>query len=116
MEFSVAMSSSPLIAGTALPPPESRARAPSTLQKRAANCCAASGSLALLFTDMAVDPSTGAVSLRALFPNADRGLLPGMYARVQLTQAVNEKAVTVPQVGGHIASQKGGVSRTSMGV
>lgn len=51
----------------------------------------------LLFADISVDPSTGMVGLRAEFPNPDRLLLPGMFARVRLEQAVNEDALTVPQ-------------------
>lgn len=51
----------------------------------------------LLFSDVTVDETTGAVSLRALFPNPDRFLLPGMYARARIEQAVDEQALTVPQ-------------------
>lgn len=51
----------------------------------------------LLFSDLAVDPSTGSISLRAEFPNAQRLLLPGMYVRVRLEQAVDNHAITVPQ-------------------
>lgn len=51
----------------------------------------------LLFSDVSVDETTGAVSLRASFPNPDRTLLPGMYARARLEQAVNEQALMVPQ-------------------
>jgi len=51
----------------------------------------------LLFSDVAVDESSGAVTLRAEFPNPDRMLLPGMYVRAQLEQAVTENAITVPQ-------------------
>jgi len=51
----------------------------------------------LLFSDVTVDPTTGMVTLRAEFPNPDRTLLPGMFARVQLEQAVNDNAITVPQ-------------------
>lgn len=51
----------------------------------------------LLFSDVSVDENTGAVTLRAKFPNPDRFLLPGMYARARLEQAVDEKAITVPQ-------------------
>jgi membrane fusion protein (multidrug efflux system) len=51
----------------------------------------------LLFTDMTVDQATGAVILRAEFPNPDGFLLPGMYVRARLQQAVNENAITVPQ-------------------
>ncbi len=48
------------------------------------------------FSDLASDPSTGSITLRAEFPNPERLLLPGMYARVRLTQAVDKAAVTVP--------------------
>jgi len=51
----------------------------------------------LLFSDISVDPSTGMVALRAEFPNPDRLLLPGMFARGRLEQAVNEQTITVPQ-------------------
>lgn len=53
----------------------------------------------LLFSDISVDPSTGMVTLRAEFPNADRILLPGMFARGRLEQAVHEAAVTAPMRG-----------------
>jgi len=46
---------------------------------------------------MSVDENTGAVTLRAKFPNPDRFLLPGMYARARLEQAVDEQAIAVPQ-------------------
>lgn len=51
----------------------------------------------LLFSDITVDPSTGEISIRALFPNPDGILLPGMYVRGQLEQAINENAITVPK-------------------
>lgn len=51
----------------------------------------------IFFTDMAVDPTTGSVSLRAEFPNPQRELLPGMFARVRFPQAVAEQAIRVPQ-------------------
>ncbi|MEO7934611.1 MAG: efflux RND transporter periplasmic adaptor subunit [Chthoniobacterales bacterium] len=51
----------------------------------------------LLFSDVAVDPTTGMITLRAEFPNPDRILLPGMFARGRLEQAVNNEALTVPQ-------------------
>jgi len=51
----------------------------------------------LLFSDISVDESTGAVTLRAEFPNPDRTLLPGMYTRAKLEQAVHDQAITVPQ-------------------
>lgn len=51
----------------------------------------------LLFSDQTVDPSTGAITLRALVPNPDRFLLPGMYVRARVEQAVRENAITLPQ-------------------
>ncbi|MFJ2989734.1 efflux RND transporter periplasmic adaptor subunit [Collimonas sp. NPDC087041] len=51
----------------------------------------------LLFSDLTVDPNTGSVTLRAEFPNPDHNLLPGMYVRAKLEQAVDESALTVPQ-------------------
>ncbi len=53
----------------------------------------------LLFSDVTVDPSSGMITLRAEFPNPDLLLLPGMFARGVLEQAVASKAVTVPQRG-----------------
>ncbi|WGG51713.1 efflux RND transporter periplasmic adaptor subunit [Rugamonas sp. DEMB1] len=51
----------------------------------------------LLFADVSVDESSGAVSLRAEFPNPNRTLLPGMYVRARLDQGVSEAAIVVPQ-------------------
>lgn len=51
----------------------------------------------LLFSDVSVDATTGSVTLRAIFPNPDRTLLPGMYVRARLEQAVNERAIVIPQ-------------------
>jgi membrane fusion protein (multidrug efflux system) len=51
----------------------------------------------LLFSDLTVDATTGSVTLRAEFPNPDHNLLPGMYVRAKLEQAVNASALTVPQ-------------------
>lgn len=53
----------------------------------------------LLFSDMAVDPATGTVALRAEVPNPDGFLLPGMFVRVRVQQAVAEQGITVPQRG-----------------
>ena len=51
----------------------------------------------IFFTDMAVDPNTGAVSLRAEFPNPQRELLPGMFVRLRFPQALADNAIRVPQ-------------------
>lgn len=53
----------------------------------------------LLFSDLAVDPATGTVALRAEIPNPDGFLLPGMFVRVRVQQAVAEQGITVPQRG-----------------
>jgi len=49
------------------------------------------------FSDLAVDPLTGAVSLRAVLPNPDHALLPGMFVKLQLTTAVVDNAFVLPQ-------------------
>jgi len=51
----------------------------------------------IFFTDMAVDPATGAVSLRAEFPNPQRELLPGMFVRLRFPEALAENAIRIPQ-------------------
>lgn len=51
----------------------------------------------LMFSDLTVDPSTGAITVRAEFPNPQGLLLPGMYVRAKLEEAVNASAITVPQ-------------------
>ncbi|RMS74662.1 efflux RND transporter periplasmic adaptor subunit [Pseudomonas savastanoi] len=51
----------------------------------------------LLFTDVAVDRTTGQVSLRARFANPKGVLLPGMYVRVRTPQRVDANAILVPQ-------------------
>jgi membrane fusion protein (multidrug efflux system) len=53
----------------------------------------------LKFTEVAVDESTGAVTLRAQFPNPNGVLLPGMYVRAELDQAVDPSAILAPQQG-----------------
>jgi len=51
----------------------------------------------ILFSDLAVDPTTGAVSLRAEFPNPKRELLPGMFVRIRFPEAEADNAIRVPQ-------------------
>jgi membrane fusion protein (multidrug efflux system) len=53
----------------------------------------------LQFTDITVDPGTGSVTVRAVFPNPDYVLLPGMFVRARLEQGVNTQAMLVPQQG-----------------
>lgn len=49
------------------------------------------------FADMAVEPSSGAVVLRAHFPNPRHELLPGTFVRVRFPQAELDKAIRIPQ-------------------
>lgn len=51
----------------------------------------------LQFSDITVDESTGMVLLRAVFPNPDRLLLPGMYVRAIVDEGVEAGALLVPQ-------------------
>jgi len=53
----------------------------------------------LQFSEVTVDPNTGAVILRALFPNPKGFLLPGMYVRATVIEGVSEKAILAPQQG-----------------
>lgn len=53
----------------------------------------------LAFSEATVDPGTGTVTLRAVFPNPKRELLPGMYVRAVLEQGVKDQALVVPQQG-----------------
>ncbi len=51
----------------------------------------------LQFRDISVDPSTASVLLRAVFPNPDGTLLPGMFVRAVVKEGVDEQAILVPQ-------------------
>jgi RND family efflux transporter MFP subunit len=53
----------------------------------------------LQFADVSVDPSTGSVTLRALFPNPRGELLPGMFVRARIEEGVQQNAILVPQRG-----------------
>lgn len=53
----------------------------------------------LKVSEASVDPSTGSVVLRAVFPNPKRELLPGMFVRAQLSRGTLAKAILVPQRG-----------------
>jgi membrane fusion protein, multidrug efflux system len=60
----------------------------------------------LQMTDVTVDPATGAVKLRAIFPNPNGLLLPGLYVRATINQGVDPHGIVVPQNAvGH--NQKG---------
>ncbi|TDS84988.1 multidrug efflux system membrane fusion protein [Comamonas sp. JUb58] len=51
----------------------------------------------LLFSDISVDPTSGQVTLRGMFPNQDALLLPGMFVRVAVSKGVSSEAILVPQ-------------------
>ncbi len=53
----------------------------------------------LKVSEASVDPTTGSVLLRAVFPNPRRELLPGMFVRAQLAQGTRSAALMVPQRG-----------------
>ncbi|MDD2927706.1 MAG: efflux RND transporter periplasmic adaptor subunit [Candidatus Omnitrophica bacterium] len=53
----------------------------------------------LQFQDVTVDPTTGSVILRVIFPNPRGVLLPGMFVRTVIIEGVNEQAILVPQQG-----------------
>lgn len=51
----------------------------------------------LQFRDVTVDPTTGSVILRVVFPNPREVLLPGMFVRAILQEGVNDRAIMIPQ-------------------
>ncbi|MCD6288596.1 MAG: efflux RND transporter periplasmic adaptor subunit [Candidatus Hydrogenedentes bacterium] len=53
----------------------------------------------LRFQDVTVDPTTGSVILRMVFPNPNGVLLPGMFVRTLVKEGVKEQAILVPQQG-----------------
>jgi membrane fusion protein (multidrug efflux system) len=53
----------------------------------------------LEFSDVTVDQTTGSITLRAIFPNPDMTLLPGLFVRAKLEEGTNPNALLVPQQG-----------------
>ena len=51
------------------------------------------------FADVTVEPTTGSITLRALFPNPRRELLPGMFVRARLEEGTAADSILVPQRG-----------------
>jgi membrane fusion protein (multidrug efflux system) len=51
----------------------------------------------LEFRDVSVDPTTGSVIMRMVFPNPNGVLLPGMFVRAVVKEGVNEQGILVPQ-------------------
>lgn len=53
----------------------------------------------LAFSDVAVDPMTGSYALRVVVPNPDNILMPGMYVRAIVSNAILDRGLLVPQQG-----------------
>ncbi|OLU29908.1 efflux RND transporter periplasmic adaptor subunit [Pseudomonas sp. PA27(2017)] len=53
----------------------------------------------LEFAEVSVDEGTGSVTMRAVFPNPDHTLLPGMFVHARLPAGVNKEAILAPQQG-----------------
>ncbi|VXC80440.1 multidrug efflux system [Pseudomonas sp. 8Z] len=53
----------------------------------------------LEFSEVAVDEGTGSVTLRAVFPNPDHLLLPGMFVHAELQAGIKQQAILAPQQG-----------------
>ncbi|MDH4580638.1 efflux RND transporter periplasmic adaptor subunit [Pseudomonas sp. BN415] len=53
----------------------------------------------LEFSEVSVDEGTGSVTLRAVFPNPEHTLLPGMFVHARLSSAVKQQAILAPQQG-----------------
>jgi multidrug efflux system membrane fusion protein len=51
----------------------------------------------LIFSDLAIDPATETIAMRAVMPNPKHILLPGGYVRVGLDQALNKSAILIPR-------------------
>jgi membrane fusion protein, multidrug efflux system len=72
-------------------------RTPVSLRLEDATAYAQPGTLQ--FSEVTVDESTASVTMRALFPNPDRLLLPGMFVRERIEEGVRLGALLVPQQG-----------------
>ncbi|MEG3130914.1 efflux RND transporter periplasmic adaptor subunit [Pantoea cypripedii] len=51
----------------------------------------------LAFSDVTVDQTTGSITLRAIVPNPDHSLLPGMFVRARLDEGIDPQALLIPQ-------------------
>ncbi len=51
----------------------------------------------IAFVDNRVDPMTGTIAVRAIFPNPDKLLVPGIFVTVRLTERQPEPALLIPQ-------------------
>jgi len=70
-------------------------RAPVRLKLESGSTYAQTGMLS--FADVTVDPATGSQTIRAVFPNPQHLLLPGMFVRAELSQGVQPRGILVPQ-------------------
>ena len=70
-------------------------KAPVRLQLESGSTYPMTGTLS--FADVTVDPATGSQTIRAVFPNPQHILLPGMFVRGQLSQGVQSRGILVPQ-------------------
>ena len=61
----------------------------------------------LEFSDVTVDETTGSITMRAVFPNPNESLLPGMFVRARVDEGVRPDAILIPQEG-VIRTAKGG--------
>jgi membrane fusion protein (multidrug efflux system) len=69
--------------------------APVRLQLESGSMYPVAGTLS--FADVTVDPATGSQTLRAVFPNPQHLLLPGMFVRGELSQGIQSRGILVPQ-------------------
>ncbi|EQC01095.1 efflux RND transporter periplasmic adaptor subunit [Photorhabdus temperata] len=53
----------------------------------------------LEFSDITVNETTGSITIRAIFPNPNEKLLPGMFVRAKLEEGIRRDAILVPQQG-----------------
>lgn len=51
----------------------------------------------VLFSDITVDPGTGMVQIRIVFPNPENQLLPGLFVKARLAYSRQDNAITIPQ-------------------
>ncbi len=70
-------------------------KAPVRLQLETGSMYPLTGTLS--FADVTVDPATGSQTIRAVFPNPQHVLLPGMFVRGQISQGVQSRGILVPQ-------------------
>lgn len=73
-----------------------QAQGPLSAKARAAGSQAVASAGLIFFIDNVIDPTTGTIRLKGLFPNTDRRLWPGELVEVTLRLAVEPHAIVVP--------------------